>query len=515
MLPGRLLQKAFSRLKVASFDYPQVTRLAEQCVSAINYWKGKAAGRKLESGRYALTKLRVFIEILARISVCLPPEKARELFIFAADLSKHSALQDLWIKDALDNLLSYSMESVPDSEQASLLPHALDIPLPHEAGFENFSGWPNPVVETPGARPKHTAIDRRIAEIINSVSKERKNVTSALIRLIPLTEGSYVTQAERETLLTRLWGSDPANPALQMPNELFAHALLKLPSYDPQKLRDELSINLFEAAVENLFEPSLMENIINSTMSSTADLSPSPTQAMRYLDVLTSWRPKPESQLEMAFSHGGERRKASLIGRMLGFVVTPNLEGEHTESMFAQLEAFYLEVQSPATLRALIYFTDKVYLATNVEKTLRLALQHKDGRFVAHAAFAIREWRARSDDASVRRLVNQLVLIFGAHRFDALPAIIESLKVLCEQDHLSTEQMESIIDTLPVVFESARYEAVVNSGHEAASISIVRTKCAQLASFLASQPGGPYEDLQRILSEAGNDPLPEVRFANA
>lgn len=510
---SEIIKKAFSRLRVACFDYAQVEQLTKQCLCAINYWKGKAGERKNASGRHALTKLRVFIEILARISVRLPPEKSREMFIFAADLSKYSALQDLWLKDALESLLSYSLESVPEDEQAGLLQQALEVPLPHEIGTDSYNNWPNPVIEKPGVRPTNPAIDRRIAEIIQSISKDRKDAGSALIRLIPLLEAEYLTPPERESLLKQLWGSDPANPTLQAPSRLFAHALLKLPSYEPDKLKDQLSIKLFDASADDLFEPELLENLINSVRSSTADLKPSPAQAERYFGLLTNWRPKSESQLEMAFSQGGEQRKSLLIGKTLGFVIAPNLDDLQKEAMFARLDAFYREVQAPGALLGLIYFADIDNLATPIEKTIRLALQHKNAHFVAFAAFAIREWRARTNSAITRRLVTRLVLLFGAQRLDALPAIIESLQILNEQRHLTAEETESVIDTLPVVFDSARYEATVNSGHEAASVSIVRTKCVQLARAFVSQRCDSYCELERILEEAKQDPLPEVRFA--
>lgn len=70
-----------------------------------------------------------------------------------------------------------------------------------------------------------------------------------------------------------------------------------------------------------------------------------------------------------------------------------------------------------------------------------------------------------------------------------------------------------MIYTIPVVFDSARYEATVNSGHEAASVSIVRTKCVQLARVFVSQRCASYSELERILQEAKEDPLPEVRYA--
>lgn len=510
---SEIIKKTFSRLKVACFDYAHVELLADQCLRAIGYWKDKATGRNIASGRHAMTRLRVFIEILARISVRLPPEKARDLFIFAADLSKTPALRDIWLKDALNSLLSYTLESVPEDDQAALLQSALEVPLPSEVGL-NYQGWPNPVIEVPGKRVANSAIDRRIGEIIESVSRDRQNAESALVRLIPLLDADYLTVPERAALLTCLWGSDSSNPIQQAPGRLFAHGLLKLPSYDSEKLKIQLGIKIFDASVDELFAPALLEDLISSVRSADAELKPTPVQALRYFDLLTSWRPKSESELEMAFSQGGERRRSWLVGKALGLAIAPYLDGQQNEAMFFQLSSFYQEVRAPGALLGFVYFGEIANLASQIEKTLRLALQHKDAHFVAFAAFAIREWRARIDSVNTKRLVSQLVLIFGAQRLDGLPAIIESLQVLHKGGHLTTDETDSVVDVLPVVFDSARYEATINSGHEAASVSIVRTKCVQFAHHLVTKGGVSSSGLERILREARKDPLPEVRYAH-
>lgn len=510
---AEIIKKSFSRLRVARFEYAQVERLAEQCVRAINYWKARAAERAAPGLRAALPNLRVFIEILARISVRLPPDRSSQLFILATELSKQPSLHHLWLKDALQNLLCYSLESVPEDDQAGLVEHALEVPFPHEIGLSANSGWPNPVIGKPGLRLANPVIDRRIAQIIQSVSADSKDTGSALIRLLPLLDANYLTPPERDSLLQQVWGSDPANPSLQGANRLFVHALLKLPSYQPETLKNQLSAKLFEAGPECLFEDELLEDLINSVGSVTADIRPSAVQAQRYFDLMTRWRPKPQSQLEMAFSNGGEQRKAALISKALGLVVAPHLEGLPNETMFAQLDLFYREVQAPGALVAFIYFADTNPVATFVEKTLRLALQHKDPKFVSYAAYAIREWRTRADSQITRRLVNLLVLIFGAQRLNARPEIIESLRTLHERGQLSAEEIGSVIDTLPVVFDSTRYDATDVLGHAAATISIVRTKCVQLARSLSAKLGNPCTELDRIMAEAKQDPLPEVRFA--
>ncbi|AFK72740.1 hypothetical protein YSA_11014 [Pseudomonas putida ND6] len=510
---AEIIKKTFSRLRVARFAYSQVEQLADQCVRAINYWKARAAERAGPSRQAALPNLRVFIEILARISVRLPPERSRQLFILATELSKQPDLHHLWLKDALGHLLRYSLESVPENEQADLVPHALEVPLAHEIGLNANSDWPNPVIEKPGERMANPVIDRRIAQIIQSVNADSKDTGAALIRLIPLLDANYLTPSERVSLLQQVWGSDPANPSLQGANRLFAHALLKLPNHQPENLKDSLSVKLFEAGAEGLFEEELLEDLINSVGSVSADIRPSAEQARRYFELMTRWRPKAQSQLEMAFSHGGEQRKGTLISKALGLVVAPHLGGLSSEAMFAQLDLFYREVQAPGALVAYIYFADTDPVASLVEKTLRHALQHQDAKFVSYAAYAIREWRTRVDSPITRRLVSLLVMLFGPQRLSVLPEIIESLRTLLERGLLSAEESGSLIDTLPVVFDCTRYDATGDLGHEAATISIVRTKCVQLARSLSAHRTEPCGELARVMLEAKEDPLPEVRFA--
>ena len=81
------------------------------------------------------------------------------------------------------------------------------------------------------------------------------------------------------------------------------------------------------------------------------------------------------------------------------------------------------------------------------------------------------------------------------------------------KDYLSDESIESLIEILPVIFDSTSYGNISPYGRESISVSFVRAACVRLARDLVENCEHQNEELLRIMAEAKQDALPEVRFA--
>lgn len=143
------LKKTFSRIRLAGIPQNEADKLLNFCIQAIDYWKQKRSTGTPTQQRHAIDRLRVFIEVLARVLVRAIPEQAKSVFRLAMELGKDPALCNLWLFDALDHLIDYSLKSIPKSQHHDLLVDTLLFPLQAEIGMADFDKWPNPVIECP------------------------------------------------------------------------------------------------------------------------------------------------------------------------------------------------------------------------------------------------------------------------------------------------------------------------------------------------------------------------------
>jgi hypothetical protein len=147
---------------------PQIEagQLLDRCLRAVNYWRTKASTGTEVQRREAADRLRVFIEVLARMMVRATPEQAKTAFSLALVLAKTPVLQHLWLSESLTHLVDYSLKSIPQSQHHELLLDAMLFPLDVELEGGNQVRWPNPIIESPGARRTNAALDRRIDEVM-------------------------------------------------------------------------------------------------------------------------------------------------------------------------------------------------------------------------------------------------------------------------------------------------------------------------------------------------------------
>ena len=95
----------------------------------------------------------------------------------------------------------------------------------------------------------------------------------------------------------------------------------------------------------------------------------------------------------------------------------------------------------------------------------------------------------------------------------ALAALIWTANQMYCKEYLSKENIEALIEALPVIFDSMGYKNISPSSREAVNASNVRAACIRFAKDIADLEKNKSNELHRILEEAKKDPLPEVRFA--
>lgn len=139
------------------------------------------------------------------MSVRTSPDQAKQIFRLATSLGKNTKLHHLWLFDAIKDLINFSLESIPKSEQYEVLLDALCFPLQKEIQNQD-SNWANPIINNPGKRKPNTLLDRRIDEIIDNIFFDSSESAPALLRLLPLIKHKFLNDAEYQKISLKIWG---------------------------------------------------------------------------------------------------------------------------------------------------------------------------------------------------------------------------------------------------------------------------------------------------------------------
>ncbi|OYD22779.1 SIR2 family NAD-dependent protein deacylase [Oceanimonas baumannii] len=509
-----VLKKVFSRVQVACLPEEDVDFLLRQCVLAIKYWSEKWTGTSGSIRNDAIDRLRVFIEVLARVSVRATPEQAKELFYLAVSLGKKPEFHHLWLFDALNHLTKFTLESIPESQHPDLLLEALSFPLQTEIGPKNYDKWANPVIKNPGKREQNTILDRRIDEIIDSISPCSSQSAPALLRLLPLIKTNFLTKAEHNKIAEKLWGTDPDYQTIPETG-LLRYALLAFPALDYPAVKSLIRRYLFESEDGALFNQEFLANIANVAQAENITELPSEAQAINYFEKMVVWRPKENHNDIFGRSKQEEKQTAELIGKVLALSIVPALPSEAlTKDNFTKLYDFYTAVYAPETLSAFSYFAAANATFINpVEKLIRQGLQAREANKLAQVSFALLTWRDLEEQPALNRLILRLIYLIGSNRMSGLPALLWTANQMHNKGYLSDENIGSLIEILPVIFDNTGYGDISSSNRDSVSISLVRAACVRLARDVLSRSQDKNGELLRVLEEAKQDPLPEVRFA--
>lgn len=526
------IEGTFSRIGLAKASQAVVDTLIAKILPVIDYWRKKRGNGTIDQQSHALSALRVLMEVLARLVVRVSPEKAQEIFQLAVSIGQQENLQHYWLSEALDDLLTHSLASIPQSMQGALLPEALMFPLESEVIDHR---WPNPVINYPQERSFYTKLDSRINELIEIVTPiGSASSTCALLRLLPLVEKeNFLTEPEQAKLANALWG----NPAdyKTLPNvNLFPHALLLLPSPDESQARAMVRKHLYEHGEDVLMDTqkelhtfpspeiqraiSIYTGMANAAANEKTQLLPTPKQALALFNRLVIWRPPLEKDDIFGAANSDRGRLIESISYALSYAIVPALSDEaKTVDRFNLLQDFYQAIKGSAVvLPAFVYFSHiNEPITSSVEKIIRKSLQGRNANEVSYAAIALQKWIGlvgASNSAHINSLISRLIAIIESGRAVGLHQLLWIAGELFKKKLLSDEQITTLKEALPNTFDAAGYANIEPSSREAISASSIREACIKLTNILTADD--PEDSaLHDLLEKAKVDTLPEVRFA--
>lgn len=522
------IKDVFTRIGISQISQEVILILVSRILPAISYWKQKRSNGTTDQKVHALSAIRVLMAVLARLVVRVSSAKAKDVFKLAVSIGKQTNLQHFWLTDVLDSLLTNSLKSIPESKHEELLEEALSFPLPSEANILN-SNWSNPVIRTLSSPRQHnnSNISKRINELIEAVYPEYLLESDSgqlpplckesLERLLHLHINNYLTLEESEKLAQRIWGNKTNQQQLPVTG-LLPHALLLLPAKDKDHVEKMLSHDLYESTSESLSLPSelILSGMANAAADERTQLFPKVEQAVKLFNLLVQWRPQEINNDFLGVNENNRKQLVRVIGDALFYAIMPMLSDEiKTIELFEKLNLFHKEVEeSIPVIPAFVYFAHLEQNST-IEKIIRKALQSTDGNEVYYAAISLKKWAELSENTNslqLNKLISRLIVIIESGRTTGLQHLLWIAGELLENKQLLPEQIEILIDAVPNAFRAASYTNIEPNSKEAITASSIREACVKLTHKLVVQfPNN--SDLQALLEEAKNDPLPEVRFA--
>lgn len=504
---SNILKKVFSRIGIACLDPKDVDFLISKTMSSIEYWCSKRDAQSEDVSRYAIDRLRVFIEVLARVSVRATSDQAKQIFRLAASLGKNTKLHHLWLFDAIKDLIKFSLESIPKSEQHEVLLDALCFPLQKEVQAKDFK-WGNPIIKKPGERKPNTSLDRRIDEIIDNIFFNSSESAPALLRLLPLIKHQFLTDAECQKIALKIWGESPDYRVIPKTG-LLNYVLLELPNHNHPEVQNLIRKYLFESKDDDLFNRQFLMDVANAAQADNIKELPTEEQAVYLFEKLVSW--KREINENDIFGD------SKLISQVLSRSVVPSLPKEAlNKENFQKLCELYVENDAPEILMAFPYFavSNEIFVE-RVENIIKKSFQSIDANRLAYVSYAILAWRDLQDSDAVNRLIKRFIYYIASNRMQGLAALLWTANQMYKKEYLSSEDIESLIEILPIIFDSTDYQRIDSYSKESVSISFARAACVRLARDILNNAAEKNTELERILEVAKQDPLPEVRFAEA
>lgn len=93
-----------------------------------------------------------------------------------------------------------------------------------------------------------------------------------------------------------------------------------------------------------------------------------------------------------------------------------------------------------------------------------------------------------------------------------LPALLGVFREAIAIGSVNSIDMQRIAEVLPDIYQRSRYE-ILDDSYESVVAPLIRRECARIAELILKDKCENSEPLFDLISQAFNDPLPEVRCA--
>ena len=537
----RTLQRVFSRVHIAGLNEETLGDLASICTRLIRYALPRFLEPDKSVGRlHWVERLRVTLEVLSRLVLRLPPERANEVLNLGLDCYRTDEVaEQVFLRDPLDNLLERTWASLPREFRARRVLDLLGAPIPGLDGFvaDTHCADPGRLVSEKDLPPRRLVGDKEqfkatvifLTRGLLGADGTRKRAT---LRLIPIVLSHGLTEEESLAVGKALWSeSDPILQNPSGPNSPFDWVYFLLPEMEEGQAESSFRFKWLtpESGTQEGGSDYSSEMLtqVGAAVSglrarwrpfalSSEDQEHIATHVEKLVERFTSTSVTFNFGIGSAIGHVGSLAAeitipvpiANNLFRRLEFLL--EIRSNSRDSLFGSLEEIRIALGYgiiPGLVKAMPMQFEAISLL------LRTGLASEGDQHVRGAMLALRTWLSSTalrlhpvpDD-----LIREVGAIIASGRRGALvDALVCAAAVFDRgtQSHRDT-MIPLALQGLSYLAERLRYQSDAAVDDDVPTLRIL---CAQLAMKMAPHVSESDATLAKWLDIGLSDPFPETR----
>lgn len=524
------LDEFLGRVPVAKLPSEEARLAVNRLLHLADCWLIRISQEQVDRHRQVRRALEGTLTGIVRLTPRMSTEEAERAFRLGLRIMKSEWLpRSSKTHSVLHKLFEHSLAAIAAESRVNVALEALQAPLSSET-TEPSQGdrdtWPNPMAVFSGESgpvPREgnaEAWSVRIAEVIRA-TRAGESRSEAAIRLLRLHEMQALGTMEAEAYGEALWNETSSGVnALPVRTNLYPSAFATLPA--PRDIDVPARVR---ARVYEVDEPAEYERAIAMVVAAHASkpILPDAMTAARLFDQIAAAL----AAMKEADDPFGGFWKPSLVARRrvaaeaLASAIVPMLAARdrsdnrlHTVLDLAELEG------CAVILQCLPHFLSEVGRSFDrVLQRIEDALTSSNWEEVRAACKAVDSWYLRDDLTVALRAPEALAqaLLYaleGCRLIDAAFLLPCAAHLLDAPNALPAGAEVRIGRSVLRICKRSAYEDVAMFSIDSAIVSHARAECCAIARKLTTRLDGRMrEDLDRWLSVARSDPLPEVRDA--
>jgi hypothetical protein len=510
----------FARVSVAALSDDVVSGLVRRLKVARSHWTSLIETAAQRERHFAMDRLEVVLELLARLVLRLSSGEAAELHRETLNLWASERMQTYALAQPVARLLANSFEAVQPDDRGDLVLPNLQMSLSADPNMPDPVEWLS--TATPKGARESAAFRNDVNRFLQAAEPGSPLRGAAISRLTYLHQVGALTDSEADRFSEAAWAATDSNdPPLPAASSVFPHFWAKLPSPPNRDVAATVRTRVYTLPNEALNKEHF-HTMIRAARSGVA--APNSDQARVAFDQVVRFRPRETDESDVGavlvanLSGYDARVEANFAGAVLSYALAPFLAKKDLTADRAKAAiGFIKETGSLSAAGALVPFLSKHEDAREELVTLiRQGLLARQREVVGYAADALSIWLESSGrsgtDAVPKQVVEQLVSVIELRRPPGLWRLLDVATTLARKNRIDSELLRRLTVALGDLLIEANYEFIPPLSEEAGEISLVRKHCVKLAAAL--EAGGSNEwVIAQWRDIADSDPLPEVRYA--
>lgn len=473
------------------------------------------------------------MEITSRLAVRLDGDPLAELFEATLDFYRERSLRQLapWMNGALGTLLDRTLNAMTGDQLLARLPEIFALPLPSEDGgrSEETRRWLDPVFYLPSwsrTGPSRPPRDARwqgiVTKLLAAAAPGSPDRAAAIGRLFVLHRLQVLRPADAAAFGRVLWARDAlGDDGLPQHTGLLPWVLLRMPSVEGEA-RDALVAKISQIAASTA-DPSgaLAEigDILRGFRREQVPVDLSAELQASLVELVKSWAEARVPPRDLDFLSNDEDRAwqaAEGVSDVLDHV-TPDLDVQG----LVWRKAVAMDEGEDGHVPAVILYRHLAEYQPNHVHTLadqlRRGVLSEDPETARYAIIGLSRWLGRSVRKSEQRALEDAVrevgTIIASRRHTSLAVALDLATWLFEQGppHLAKLIAQDAAHGLSALLTEARYDRQ----QPLEGVPELRANCVKLALAMTKFGLADLPGVADWVSSAADDPLPEVRNAQA